>query len=136
MSETLEDSSSDNDSCSDTCHDSVWSSRLHNSVHNSGLGRKAKSSKLSLLSSFRGLFRRPGLAGVSTKVVPSSSKDDDFRGFGSAGEIPTQEAHATHGRFATRTSKVVAWIRGTPTREGFAPEKHGPHAAAPEVCNW
>jgi len=136
MSETLEDSSSDNDSCSDTCHDSVWSSRLHNSVHNSGLGRKAKSSKLSLLSSFRGLFRSPGSAGVSTKVVPSSSKDDDFRGFGSASEIPIQEAHGTHGRFATRASKVVTWIRGTPTREGFAPEKHGPHVPAPVVCNW
>jgi len=140
MSETWRDSSSNNDSCFDNRNDSFHSSGLrisHNAIDNNGLGTQARSSKRSLISSFKGFWRRPGLVGASTltTVVPTSSKDDSSRAHGSV-EVPGQEARATRGRFITRASKVAAWMKGKPKQEGYVPQKDLPDVPTPVVCNW
>jgi len=131
------DSTSDYSSHSDTCCVDPSTNCLdasHNKAKQSGLRSEAKRSKHTLVSSFKGLLRRPGLAGK--KVIPITSKESHSQTQGSDIEVCTLEVRGAHKRLATRTSHAVAWIRGKPKCQGCVSEKDLPHKLTPVVCNW
>jgi len=128
MREMSKISSGDDDFYRERCYFSQCDRNQHiryDRARNSEPGGSPKSSKSSVMSSFKGILRRPGRGRGSTltKIVPITPEENSFQGPDSAPRGSSHKAHASQNNVFGRTFKALAWMRGARQPQSHVPQK-------------